>query len=501
MAGRMINPEQAYVSAWGLAILAFTVFGCASPGKSNNQEIIPPPGSYYGSANMQSDMATDAINAFDAAALAIANSSELHAGYQSLALRKTAWVLGFTAYLPDFSMSAGTDERLSEYGQDSFNKTLSASIEQTIWDGGRVMKARTLLKAELALAEAELDRKARDTGESAVVAYRAVVAARLRLEIQNSSLSSAHDERIILDAELDLGRVNDADLMEADLQMAGMEISAAESALALLQAESELMMVLGVEALPHLSERFSFNEEIPVLDGSILSEQAVIRSVELAIARHEINKKKADASTARLGWLPVIGMQGIAQVSGTSFPLTRGTWSVGITADFSSPLLDGNAAVDKGDEPPHDSTARRSMTLQPFANPSSMTEAREAFLVLELAEELYATEVEKVRRSALLAIERYSITGKKRDAAAKAYELSIANLEMTRVKVGLGQVVRSELIEAELLRTKKNVDLVDAVSLLVAAERELERMLDIPVGLFLVFVERIGAIQEVVVGQ
>jgi len=72
---------------------------------------------------------------------------------------------------------------------------------------------------------------------------------------------------------------------------------------------------------------------------------------------------------------------------------------------------------------------------------------------------------------------------------------------MTKVKVGLGQVVRSELIEAELLRTKKNVDLVDAVSLLVAAERELERMLDIPVGLFLVFIERIGAIQEVVVGQ
>jgi len=496
MTARLMKTWRIITQNLGIAVLVFIPAACASSGGQRNPELIGPPDTYYGNTPVPLVLASNGISTAEAAALAIANSDELRSEYKSLALRKTAWLLGFSAYLPVVGVSAGTDERLSGYSQDSFAKTVSASIDQAIWNGGKLLAARLLMKAELSLAQAELDRKARDTGESAVSAYRAVLAARLRLGIQKDSLTAAQDQRRILAAELALGFANEIDLLEADIKLADMEIAVSDTNLSLTQAEAELMEALGVPELPELLERLPLDAGVPILDAAILADEAIKRSVELEIARHEIEKKRADLRVARLSWLPSIRLQAIAQASGTSFPLTRATWSLGLVIDFANPFLGGDAALHAGRELPYDRSASRSLNLKPLADPASITDSREAVIALKTAEELYESAVERLRRTVSLAIGRYAALGKKRDVASRALDLSNASLALTRVRVGLGQVIRSTLIEAELGCAERNIELVDSVSALISAERELEKMLDIPVGLFSVFAERTGAVRE-----
>jgi outer membrane protein TolC len=225
-----------------------------------------------------------AISAAEAAEMAVLNAPGLRAERESIALRDGAWKLGFRAFMPTLELGAGSDERLALHGPDSFTKTLSVSVGQPVWDGGRLHATRMLEASELALAKAELERAVRNTAEAAVTAYRSVVAARLRLGIERASLESTEAERDILATEVSLGLAKPSDLLEADMSLSDQRLRSAESELALAIACSELAEALGVGILPELSESPGRERAGLPLDEPRLISAVVERSPELEAA-------------------------------------------------------------------------------------------------------------------------------------------------------------------------------------------------------------------------
>ncbi len=465
-------------AAPALCALACAMCGCASFYAGANGAGAPVPTR----SEPRSATETRVLGVREAAALAILNASELRGEYASLSLRDGAWRLGVRAYLPRIRVGAGSDERLSMHGADTFAKSLSISLEQTLWNGGRLGASRALERADIALARTELDRAARETGEAAVAAYRSVVAARSRLRIKKDSMESAAAERAILAAEISLGLALGSDLVTVDLGLAGMEIEMAESELAVAIAESELAEALGEETLPELSERLERDRPELAMSAVRVADLAAERSPDVGLARHALYKARAQSRVAAFAWLPTIGLSANGYARGDSFPLTRASWTVGLTVDFSSPLVSGGLGATAGKELPFDTTATTSLSLEPLPDPAGAMTARNAALALEIAEERYLTALRAARRSARVAVAEYSKTAMKRDICVRALALAEAKLALASLRSGLGQSLRSETLEAEMDRATREVDIVDAAAAMVSAERGVERLLDLPPG-------------------
>ncbi|HPC72565.1 MAG TPA: TolC family protein, partial [Treponema sp.] len=137
----------------------------------------------------------------EAAERAAAVSPELRGTEAQQVLREGSWALGFRAFLPKLSISASEDDRLSQVGTDSFTKSYTLSIQQLVWDGGRLAASRNIEKAELNLARLALKRKTAEIGESVINLYRTIIYNQALLEIKEANLKSLEMQYSILREE------------------------------------------------------------------------------------------------------------------------------------------------------------------------------------------------------------------------------------------------------------------------------------------------------------
>jgi outer membrane protein TolC len=418
----------------------------------------------------------------DAADLALAASHELRGEYAVKVIREGAWVWGFRAYLPQFSLTVSEDDRLSANGADGFLKTYGITVDQLLWDGGRTYMARQLEKMELNLMGARLERRAADIAESAVTAYRSVLSGRAVLKIREDALESLDEQRRLLRREVELGLVLPVDLAEADVNVAEAELELQILRIDLEETERQFAEILGLERLPVLEERVDLGRSPalpPALAARALAEQ---RNPDLAEGRYVIAQKQGELRYAARSWVPSVRVSGGFGLTGQRYPLNSHTWSVGINIEFAHPWFQNTLGASAGWDPPHDRTARLQNSLSPLPDPASGLGKRQAELALALERTAYDRNFERIGRAAVQAVERCGLGDRKRSLAVEALALAGERYRLEEVRLGLGQITRVELMEARLEYAQKEIAAVEAAAALLEAERELERLLDLRAG-------------------
>jgi outer membrane protein TolC len=423
-----------------------------------------------------------AISFDDAARMAVASSRELRSQYAQRVLKEGAWAAGFRAYLPRLSLSASEDDRLSQTGADSFQKTYSASLDQLVWDGGRTSSSRALEKAELALLGFELERTAWDLAASALSAYRRVLSLRMLLEIREAAASSLNEQRRILGEETRLGLALETDLAEADISAAEAELEAQAARLELDEAELALTLVLGVDTLPPLGERVDLYRELllPPRDRAVALARE--RNPGLITARFGIARHQAELRYYERLWIPTVRVNTGLTLSGPRYPLTRSSWTVGLTVNFASPWFSGTVSGSAGWDPPFDRNMRLGTTASPFDDPASALNGRSVRLALVLETEQYQRGLETIEKTVAAALERCAILDRKRVLFLEARELAARKVELSALRVSLGQMRRVDFMEDQLELAEAETGAVEAALAVLEAERELERLLDLAPG-------------------
>lgn len=417
--------------------------------------------------------------------LAVQNSTAVEAERRRLELAESAWRFGARAYLPSVELGVSSDERIAEYGPDTFTKGLSLSITQPLWDGGRSAAARAAEKAELSLARDGLGRMERESAEAAIQAYRAAASARGRVIIRREAYAAAAAEREVLAAELRLGLASSLELAELDLRLAEAELEILSAELALSEAEAALAEAAGVAASPESYELPDPDRPRVALDADddeALGAAARARSPELRALRYELARKAAEAKAAAFAWLPTASLKAGLQLSGRDFPLTRSAWSLGLSLDFAGPYFGASIGASGGIERPGASTARTGATIRPIPDPAAPYASRRAASALSQAEAALAAASKRVARAAVSAATAYRNALRGIDAAKRSLELAEARRELVAKRLGLGLARRSELVKAGLERAGEELALLDAASALISAERALERLLDLDAG-------------------
>jgi outer membrane protein TolC len=436
------------------------------------------------------DMAANAADGFfphslsfaEAADMVAASSADLRYAYGSQGLRERAWLLGLRAYLPRLGLNISETDRLQQIGTDSFVKNYGINLDQLLWDGGRTAISRKLERMELNLSHSRLGRMAADIAESALAAYRNVLSSRAVLEIRETALRSLGEQRRILAEESALGLALPLDLAEADIALAeaGIEINALRSNLA--EIERQFAELLGLDSLPVLRETTDIKRRALLPDIAAAISLAEERNPELEELRFSIHKKEGELKYASRSWIPTLRLAGGFALSGQTYPLTRHTWSVGLSVDFSSPWFQNSFGVHAGWEPPYDRTAQLQNSVSPLPDPAAGLGKKQAELALALEKEKYRAAFERAGRSARLAVEKCALADQRRALAVEAIALAAERCRVEEVRHSLGHITRLELMEAFMMYTQKEVAAVAAASALLEAERELERLLNLRPG-------------------
>jgi outer membrane protein TolC len=422
-----------------------------------------------------------------AARLAVSASEELRSESRRIQLMEGAWAWGLRAYFPRFSISASEDDRLSQTNSDSFIKNYTISMDQLLWDGGRISMSRKIEKVELDMAAQNLERMARELGEIAVSAYRDVLFYRMVLDIREKAYMYLEEQRRILLRELELGMALPIDLAIADITIAeaGIEIKTIE--IDLSEAEHSFAEMLGLEELPMLSEKIDVFRSTRLPNPERARTAAESGNPALLAARNTVMRREIESKYASRSWLPTIRLTGSFSLSGQQYPLTKFNWSVGLAIEFSTPWISGNLSGSAGMEGLSDQNARIQSSATPLPDPVSAFSAKTAALNLSMEQINYANAFRLTGRMAEQAIEKCLLLDQRRVLALEALELEAGRYRLTELKLELGKITRVELMDAMLVYAEREISTVRAAVSLLEAERELESFLNLPPGSLAIF--------------
>jgi len=476
----------------------------------------------YSSTRGGAETLSGSLTFAQAANLAVAASADLRHARASQTVMEGMWRWGLRAYFPRMNISVSENDRLQQNGPDSFMKNYVISLDQLIWDGGRISMSRNLERMELDLSSSRLERMALETAESAISAYRNILSSRAILEIRNSALSVLEEQRRIINEEVQLGLALAVDLADADINIAGARIDLLTLRLELSEMERQFAELLGLESPPALAERVDVNRST-VLPAGVLSAQpgippgnlsgnqqgitAVIpaaavlareQNPDLVEARYSIAKRQAELNYASASWVPTLRLVSNFGLTGQNYPLTRFNWSFGINIEFSSPWFQNRFNVQAGWESSSpgqfDRTASAQNNLAPLPDPSASYGTRQARLALDLERERYNSFLERLGRIAANAVEKCVLAERRRVLALEASSLGVDRCRIDETRLALGQITRTRLMESLIEQTQREIAAVQAATALLEAERELERFLDLEPGGLSIFINTLTAL-------
>jgi outer membrane protein TolC len=427
----------------------------------------------------------------EAANLAVAASADLRHSRSSQAVMEGAWKWGIMAYLPRMSLTISENDRLQQIGADSFIKNYGINIDQLIWDGGRTAMSRNLERMELDLSLSRLDRTAREIAESAIAAYRSVLSSRAILEIKTAALSVLEEQRRILNEEVKLGLALNIDLAGADISLADAKLDIISLRLDLDEMEKQFAELLGLDYLPVLIETVDIYRTASLPSSPAASALAREQNPDLIEARHSITKKQMELNYISRSWIPSFRLNGNLSLSGQRYPLTRFTWSVGISVEFSNPWFQNRLGAQTGWEPSssgqYDRTAMIQNGFTPLPDPAAHYGRSQAKLALALEQEKYAITIERIGRTAASAVEKCALAEQKRILSLEAAAIGSERCRIEEIRLSLGYVTRLKLMETLIEQTQREIAVIQAATALLEAERELERLLDLEPGELSVF--------------
>jgi len=417
-----------------------------------------------------------------AAELAVSASVDLRHSYSSQALLEKAWQAGIREYFPRINISVSENDRLQMIGSDSFIKNYGVSLDQLLFDGGRLRMSRNVEKTDLNLSSYKLDRMASEIAESAIAAYRRVLSSRAILEIKKATLVILEEQFLIINEEAKLGLALPVDIANAKINLADARIEIISLQLDLTEIEKQFAELLGLEDLPVLTESVDINHVIILPDTAAVAALAKKQNPDLIEARYSISKRKTELNFYSISWIPTFRLTGNLGLSGQNYPLTRLNWSVGINIELSHPWLQNRFGFQTGWELPYDKTAMLQNSFSPFNDPAAGYGIKQARLALSIEQEKFNFAIDKIGRTASNAIEKCAMAGQKHLLAVEAAEIGAERCRIEEIRLNLGQITRLDLMEIFIKQTQREIAVVEAATVLLEAERELERFLDLRPG-------------------
>ncbi|MDR0639308.1 MAG: TolC family protein [Spirochaetaceae bacterium] len=423
--------------------------------------------------------------------MAVAASIELQTELSQQTLKESAWRIGIRDFFPSITLTASEDDRVSTIGADAFSKMYTVSVQQLLFDGGKMSSGRRIEKAQLLLQKDTLQNMLREVSENAIAVYRQVLQGRMTLDIKRQSLAALEKQRLVLDTEMTLGLALESDLLEADIMLEEARIEIVNMELEQSEQEKQFAEMLGLDRVPVLAEQIDITRVFRLPSVKAVQSEILARNPDLVSSQLSIRQKEEEAKFASRLWIPTIKGTGSFSLTGDRYPLSHYKWSVGLTIDLSMPWIASTTSGNYGEEPKTERNAQLSESVKLLPDPASGLSGKSAKLALNLERNKHTVVVRRLERNAELLMEKLDSLIRKRDLSIRSKELASAGLRLAETRIKLGHITRLDMMQMELDYAQSEIMCVNAAVDVLSAVREIEKLMALPPGEF----EYIGGAQ------
>jgi outer membrane protein TolC len=414
--------------------------------------------------------------------MAVAASIELQAELAQQSLKESAWKMGIRDFFPSVTLTASEDDRLSLIGPDDFSKMYTVSVQQLLFDGGKMGSGRKIEKAQMLLQKDALQNALREISENAIVVYRQILLGKTTLEIKRKSLTALERQRLILDTEKGLGFTLESELLEADIMLEQARIEIMSMEMEQAEQEKQFAEMLGLETLPVLGETIDIRRVFHLPAVKAVQSEILAKNPELVSTRLSLLQKEEEAKFASRQWIPTIKGNCSFSLTGSQYPLSHYKWSFGITVDLSMPWIASTTSGNYSEENRTEKNAQLSESLKLLPSPASSLAGKSAKLALNLEQNKYAAALPRVGRNAKLLMEKLDSLVRRRDLAVRSKDLAFSRLRLAETKKELGHITGLEIMQLELEYAQSEIMCVNASVDILSAIREIEKLMALQPG-------------------
>jgi outer membrane protein TolC len=426
------------------------------------------------------------ISLSEAEAQALSSSTELEILRLRTRAQARAHALGVREYLPRISLAVNGSQTIATGAPDTRVESLALTVEQPLFDGGRLAVQRALSRAQLLL-----DSRSYADSEDALVdrvrgLYWQALVQQEKLRIQEDIRGITARQVEIARMERRIGATREIDLVEAELEEARVTLTIGDTRATLEERMDQLRESLGMGPDDALSLSGNIDAAYPGLtlpaDLGGLVTIALANNTELKRRKLEARGSLEALRAARAWFVPRISLALTVGISGDHLPLQDPSLSGELTIDFPSRAFPISARLSSGSTGSGQASAGSSGEIGVLEDIGGWTDRRAAGLAREESLLKEARTVEslgfEVRRCAAAYEQKKAVAG----LARKTVGLDQTRVEILGRQLELGGIQRIDYMRAHAQLARDASELLEHVLAVLDGERELEKLLGLRAG-------------------
>ncbi len=393
-------------------------------------------------------------------------------------------------YFPKVGVGISKEAQRVERAPDTRKTRLDFSLQQLIFDGGRISHAREVAKIEKRINRYDSKDIKRATITQVVSEFFKILSIKRKIKLQKEFLENIKKQTNLSKVEFNLGEITKLDYLEIKTKLH-------EEKFALKNLEKELeltsrnfKLILKLDSNETLQLRSDFFEKFTEMKDikkhyklNELVDVSYIRTKQFAKIALAYKKAKNEMELVKKSYIPTISLVGNYSLEGEGIPRDK-SYNVGLVFNFS---FGGNSSKTNYDAGKFNNSRgqRESIGTQIgiLDNISSWgSQYMEKNLALQ--EIIYQkrnyksqleTEIKSIYTNLSNSVDGYEIGKTKKD-------LIIERVRLSQLKHKLGELKRLDVINVELELLKSKLELINSITGFLLGTMQLETKIGVPIG-------------------
>lgn len=427
-------------------------------------------------------------NANEAADFAVSNSLKYSIAAQNISNNMIMARYNIGEFLPSFEISWSEDDSVKQFSSDSRSKSLSVSLNQFLFDGGKRQLSYEMANTEVYYNYLSYKQELLSFKSQIIDQYYGCVMQMEMVKIKNELKDHAAKQLEILAKELEIGRALETDYLNYLISYKQLEneCKIAERNMRSSLRKFNIALNLDPEYPLTIDNRDSFSAELPFqIEDQVENLWLRYCAVNPEFEKNQVSLKFAQKqyNYSTLFYMPEISLNAGVSLSGAAYPLTQPSYSVKLNFNFANnPLIPVSFSLGYSFSDAKLTSVKNSSSVSVTPQPDYFQ--KQTASKLGLISQFQDDEV-NLKSSYESFFEQLASYDDSIDSIAILSEtitLLERKLKILEQQVELGKVTRLKYLEEMTQLASKRIELLQSKASLTSLSHSIEILLDIPFG-------------------
>jgi outer membrane protein TolC len=423
----------------------------------------------------------------EAKARAENTSPDLRALNLQLLASNYSYQLGLRVFFPTLSIGFSQSDSVTYNSPaDTTQKTVSFSLHQPLFDGGRTFFQREVQKLELTLQQYDYLKKREEIQDQTWQLFHQILLYEEKKRLQEELYRISLQQYEISKKELELGAATEIDFLDTELQIKKLEAELRKTKLDGEVLSYQLRTLCGLPQGRPVQLKGIIDFTYSGMRLNPLTERwlavALDRNTDYRKLLFEAEKSKKEFRIAETTFIPTIGADVTFSLSGEGFPLYEPGFSFKLTFQF--PFNETPTKIDMGatTNTIDQRTLSGGVNADILPSLTYLADKRLALLKIQMANlQLDSTE-ESLRFNIEQFLKNYSYEVENLALSKKTLQLLDRKQRVTKEQLGIGDIKRIDYLKAQNDYYSQEIAIRENILKIIAMERSFEQLLGLQPG-------------------